>query len=52
MGTGLIGIVIVLIALVAMAAWTRSHRGAARPEPKKGLPADRPRTWDPRERYE
>lgn len=52
MGTGLAGVIIILIALVAYSVWTRTHRGRATPEPKRGLPADRPKTWDPRERYE
>lgn len=52
MGTGLIGIVVILVALVALAVWTRVHRGRADSGDKRGLPADRPTTWDPRERYE
>ena len=53
MGTGLAGIVIILIALAAYGVWMRGHRGrASMPEPKRGMPADRPKTWDPRRRYQ
>lgn len=52
MGTGLVGIVVILVALVAFSVWTRTHRGQATPDPKRGLPPDRSRTWDPRDRYE
>lgn len=52
MGTGLVGLLVILIALAAYGVWTRRHPRRAAPEPKRGLPPDRPTTWDPRERYE
>jgi hypothetical protein len=60
-GTGIIGLVVLVVVVVGLLAWYRARAGRADAPPELGapdkeLPAaapdDRPTTWDPRERYD
>jgi hypothetical protein len=56
MGIWIVGALIAVLALVGMWVWLRSYRerGVTPPTEREpdGLPEDRPKRWDPRERYE